>query len=179
MGRKVEVTPYNPQWKNQFQSEKERLQKVFHGNQAVIHHIGSTSVEGLAAKPIIDFLIVVSDIEVADDKMKELEDLGYVGRGENGIPDRRYFFLENEDGKRLYHVHIFPSGSEDIERHLVFRDYLKIFKDEAEKYGRLKMDLAAEFPTDIDAYIQGKNDFVIELEKRAVKWGRITEPESN
>jgi GrpB-like predicted nucleotidyltransferase (UPF0157 family) len=177
MARKVEVTSYNPQWKDQFQREKERLDKVFHGSNAVIHHIGSTSVEGLAAKPIIDFLIVVPDIGIADDKTEELENLGYVGKGENGIPDRRYFFLEDDKGERLYHVHIFQTGSEHINRHLVFRDYLRTFKDEAEKYGDLKSELASKHPADIDAYIEGKNRFVQELEKRAMEWGKTRSAE--
>ncbi|WP_421379393.1 GrpB family protein [Bacillus salacetis] len=172
MARKVEVTPYNHQWKDQFFHEKQRLDRVFHGSYAVVHHIGSTSVEGLAAKPIIDFLIVVQDINIADERTSELEDLGYIAKGENGIPNRRYFFLENENGERLYHVHVFPSGSEEIERHLVFRDYLRTFKDEAEKYGRLKSGLAAKHPEDIDAYIEGKNSFVQEMERKAMDWGR-------
>ena len=173
MDRRVEVVPHNPQWKEQFFYEKERLDKVFDG-LAAIHHIGSTSVEGLAAKPIIDFLIEVPHIRIADDKTAELEDLGYTGKGENGIPGRRYFFYENGEGERLYHVHIFPNGSKEIERHLVFRDYLRTFKDEAEKYGKLKSELAARYPLDIDAYIDGKNDFVQEMEKQAMKWGRNT-----
>ncbi|WP_456274151.1 GrpB family protein [Bacillus sp. AK031] len=172
MTRKVEVTPYNPLWKEQFLHEKKRLNKVFQRDNAIIHHIGSTSVEGLAAKPIIDFLIEVPDISTADERTPELETLGYEAKGENGIPNRRYFFMENEQGIRLFHVHIFPSGSEEVMRHLVFRDYLRTFKDEAEKYGRIKSDLAAKHPTNINAYIEGKNNFVQEMEKRAMEWKR-------
>ena len=172
--RKVEVTPYNPEWKEQFLKEKERLAKVFEGESAVIHHIGSTSVEGLAAKPIIDFLIEVPEIGIADERTDELESLGYTGKGENGIPHRRYFFCENETGERLFHLHIFPSGNQEIERHLVFRDYLRTFKDEAEKYGRLKIELAGKHPDDIEAYIEGKNEFVQEMERRAMKWSGKT-----
>ncbi|MGM0846047.1 MAG: GrpB family protein [Bacillota bacterium] len=170
MMRKVEVTPYRPQWREQFLQEKKRLETVFQGTHAVIHHIGSTSVEGLAAKPIIDFLIEVEEIGAADDRTDKLKALGYVGKGENGIAGRRYFFCENREGERLYHVHIFASGSEDIERHLVFRDYLRTFKNEADKYSKLKNKLAAEYPNDIEAYIEGKNDYVQEIEKQALKW---------
>ncbi|MGD6804058.1 GrpB family protein [Rossellomorea vietnamensis] len=172
MSRKVEVTSYRPQWREQYLQEKKRLETVFQGTNAVIHHIGSTSVEGLAAKPIIDFLIEITDIGAADDRTDKLEALGYVGKGENGIACRRYFFFENKEGERLYHVHIFASGSEDIERHLLFRDYLRMRKNEAEKYGRLKSELAAKYPNDIEAYIEGKKDFVQELEMRALKWAR-------
>ncbi|WP_113930944.1 GrpB family protein [Bacillus sp. P14.5] len=156
MSRKVEVTSYRPQWREQFLQEKKRLETVFLGTNAVIHHIGSTSVEGLAAKPIIDFLIEVPDIGAADDRTGELEALGYTGKGENGIAGRRYFIYENREGERLYHVHIYASGSKEIERHLVLRDYLRAMKDEAEKYGRLKSELAAKYPNDIEAYIEGK-----------------------
>jgi GrpB-like predicted nucleotidyltransferase (UPF0157 family) len=173
MTRKVEVTTYNPLWKEEFHQEKKRLNKVFEGCNARIHHIGSTSVEGLAAKPIIDFLIELPDIYLADERTPSLEARGYTAKGENGIKGRRYFQYENEKGKRLYHVHIYASNSEEIARHLAFRHYLRTFKGEAERYGRLKSELAAQFPTDIDAYIQGKDEFVKELEKRAVKWGRM------
>nr|WP_276310232.1 GrpB family protein [Bacillus salacetis] len=135
--------------------------------------MGSTSVEGLAAKPTIDFLVELPDIQLADERTPALEDLGYTAKGENGIKDRRYFQYENGKGERLYHVHIYGSNSGEIERHLIFRDYLRTFKGEAERYGRLKSELAARFPTDINAYIQGKDEFVKELEKRAVKWGRM------
>ncbi|WP_409251257.1 GrpB family protein [Bacillus sp. SCS-153A] len=174
MPRKVEVTPYDPHWKEWFFEEKERLGKVFAGDYAAIHHIGSTSVEGLAAKPIIDFLIEIPNIQIADDRTVELEGLGYTGKGENGIPGRRYFFYENREGERLYHVHIFPRGSKEIERHLAFRDYLKAFKDEAKRYGSLKMELASRYPMDIDAYIDGKNALVQEMEKKAIEWRRNT-----
>lgn len=171
MSRKVEVTPYRPEWKDQFLKEKRRLEAVFKGDKAVIHHIGSTAVEGLAAKPIIDFLIEVPEIRIADDRTEEMERIGYIGKGENGIPNRRYFFLETPQGERKFHVHIFPAGSIGVERHLIFRDYLRTFEDEAENYGRLKSELAAKYSEDIDAYINGKNDFVQEMEKRAMKWG--------
>lgn len=104
-----------------FKEEAAKLQTIF-GNEIVdIHHIGSTSVPGLKAKPIIDIMPVVRDINTVDNYNIYMQEIGYEPKGENGIPKRRYFQKGGEN--RTHHVHIYQTGSYEIKRHLAFRDY--------------------------------------------------------
>jgi GrpB-like predicted nucleotidyltransferase (UPF0157 family) len=167
--RKVEIKDYDRAWIQRFLDEKEILEKIL-PNNVIIHHIGSTSVEGLAAKPIIDILVEVLSLADIDLKAQKLNENGYVGRGENGIANRRYFYKLDEDGNRLAHVHIFPAGSDNVIRHVAFRDYLRNYPQQAAEYSKIKQELAEKHPMDIEAYIDGKDSFVKELEKVAVNW---------
>lgn len=166
--RKVEVVKYNPEWNQKFEEEAAKLSRLFEEKLVAIHHIGSTSVEGLAAKPIIDMMPVVRDIERVDDCMERMEALGYRGLGEYGIPKRRYFRKGEEE--RTVHVHVFEEGNPDVIRHLAFRDYLRAYPDVRDAYGELKLQLAAHHPDDMEGYIQGKHDWIIETERLATKW---------
>jgi GrpB-like predicted nucleotidyltransferase (UPF0157 family) len=173
--RKVEVVPYDTRWPDLFWSEAERLREALDGLDPVIHHIGSTSVPGFPAKPVIDVMAVVSRIESVDKRNGRMLELGYVARGENGIPGRRFFTKEQKEDRwliRTHHVHVFEQGSPHIVRHLAFRDYLRHHPDEARRYGELKLELARLFPTDIERYIEGKSRLVAELESRALQWWR-------
>ena len=102
--------------------ESKRLKQIFGNEILAVHHIGSTSVQGLKAKPIIDIMLVVKDINVVDKFDNEMKNSGYDPKGENGIPGRRHF--QKGGDNRTHHVHIYGVKSEQIERHLVFRDYL-------------------------------------------------------
>nr|WP_201781492.1 GrpB family protein [Sporosarcina globispora] len=166
--RKVEVTAYNPDWRFKFQSEAELIKGVFKEEILYIYHIGSTSIPGLAAKPVIDMMPVVKNIEQADRLSGEMISLGYEPRGENGLSGRRYF--QKGGNQRTHHVHVYEKGHPDILRHLAFRDYLRSNQEEADQYGRLKMELSKQFPIDIDAYIKGKEALVKEIEMKAIKW---------
>ncbi|RLQ90644.1 GrpB family protein [Falsibacillus albus] len=171
MARKVEVTEYQPDWKAFCQSEVHRLSLVLDQEQVHFHHIGSTAVPGLAAKPIIDLLAEVPDLSWIDRRSPLIESkLGYIARGENGIAGRRYFFYETGDGTRLFHLHAYPVNHPEIERHLAFRDYLIAHPNTARSYGTLKKKLADKHPDDIDSYISGKDEFVKEAERAALKW---------
>ncbi len=151
-----------------FAEEAEKLKSIF-GDQIVnIHHIGSTSVPGLKAKPIIDIMPVVKDIGLVDKYNQKMEDLGYDSKGENGIPERRYF--QKGGDNRSHHVHIYQVGSNEIKRHLAFRDYLREQSVEKKNYGELKDKLARQFPYDITSYINGKEHLVKEIELKALKW---------
>lgn len=166
--RKVEVCSYTERWTFMFAEEAEKLKLIF-GNQMVdIHHIGSTSVPGLKAKPIIDIMPVVKEIDLVEKFNIEMQNIGYVSKGENGIPGRRYF--QKGGDNRSHHVHIYQVGSDEIKRHLAFRDYLKSHPDLKKAYGTLKEKLAQQFPYDIEAYINGKDHLAKEIEARAIKW---------
>jgi GrpB-like predicted nucleotidyltransferase (UPF0157 family) len=168
--RKVEVCSYNEHWKQIFINEASKLKSIFGDQLAAIHHIGSTSVPALQAKPIIDIMPVVKDIKVVNSYNEKLIQHGYNPKGENGITGRRYF--EKGGNHRTHHVHIYQDGSEEITRHLVFRDYLRTHPEAAKRYGELKQELAQQFPYNAHAYSSGKEQFVSEIEEKALEWNR-------
>ncbi|MCA1022348.1 GrpB family protein [Halobacillus litoralis] len=168
--RKVEVVAYDQNWPSLFEQERRRLEKIFGSVLVAVHHIGSTAVPGLAAKPVIDLLPVVSDLTAVDAVTAEVVEAGYEAKGENGLPGRRFFQKGGEN--RTHHVHVFEAGSPEIKRHLVFRDYLRTHDEERGAYGRLKIQLAEEHPYDMDAYIKGKHGCVRRLEQAAWVWSR-------
>jgi len=165
---KVNVIPYNPKWGLQFESEKELLLKSLKNIILRIHHIGSTSVEGLAAKPIIDILLEVTALEELDKSAFIFEELGYEPKGEFGIEGRRYYRKGRDH--RTHHIHAFKEGDENILRHLAFRDYLRTHPNIAKEYQALKEKLAKEFHDNTKAYCDGKDAFIKHYEKEALKW---------
>lgn len=173
--RQVVVKPYQEEWLHQFQQEAQTLHNLFGSLVVDIHHIGSTAVPGLAAKPVIDLLPVVTHIEQVDAFNARMEALGYEPRGENGLLGRRYF--QKGGDNRPHHVHVFEVGNPEIERHLVFRDYLREHPEEALRYGEWKLQLARMYPTDVASYIEGKHDLVQQLEQQATVW-RASKTES-
>lgn len=168
--RKVEIRSYSENWIHLFREEAEKLNVIFEHEMIAIYHIGSTSVPGLKAKPIIDIMAVVKDIHNVDQYNIEMRKIGYVPKGENGIVQRRYF--QKGGDNRTHHVHIYQIGSCEITRHLAFRDYLIAHPDEMKKYGTLKKKLAHQFPYNIDSYIEGKDAFVKDMERKALEWNK-------
>lgn len=148
--RKVIVLPYDEQWASLFAEEADELKGILGEEIVSIHHFGSTSIPGLEAKPIIDILAVVKDITLIENYTDELQVLGYDGKGENGIPGRRYFQKGGDD--RTHHLHVYQIGSPEIRRHLTFRDYLRAHADVKKEYGELKRRLSQKFPYDIESY---------------------------
>ena len=176
--RQVEVVPHDPAWKERFESEAAALRSVLGEEAIAIHHVGSTSVPGLRAKPTVDVLVEARETGRLDDLEGPMAENGYEARGEYGIPGRR-FFTKDRGPERLCHVHVFETGTTEVERHLAFRDYLTNHPDVARAYGDLKAALAEEFPTDIEAYMDGKDAFVRETEKEALSWARANTPEAD
>lgn len=169
MARKIEVVDYRPEWADMYKREAKKIRSILGKNCKAVCHIGSTSVKGMPAKPIIDIMPVVRDISLVDAHNKEFEALGYDCRGEFGIPGRRFFAKGGDD--RTHHIHIFElSNQTDIQRHLAVRDYLAAHPAKAEEYGFLKKKLAAEFSCDNDGYCDGKEEYMKELEQEALKW---------
>lgn len=165
----VVVTEYSDNWEGQFSEESRKIIDIFGNELIAIHHIGSTSVRGLQAKPIIDIMPVVKDIRKVETFHERMRDIGYECMGEFGMSGRR-FFRKGGD-RRTHHVHIFQADNEEnISRHLAVRDYLRSHPDEAIRYGELKESLAKRFPEDIEAYMDGKDAFVKELERKALNW---------
>jgi GrpB-like predicted nucleotidyltransferase (UPF0157 family) len=166
--RRVEVKSYDEQWVSNFEDEAKTLHEIFGMEIIEIHHIGSTSVNGLKAKPIIDIMPIVREINRIDEFNTKMISIGYEPKGENGITGRRFF--QNGGDNRTHHIHFFELGNPEIERHLAFRDYLRSHSDVAKKYGDLKEELSKRFPYDIESYIKGKEQLVLEIERKAVAW---------
>lgn len=169
MVKRIEVVPYNPNWLNRFRVEADKIAAVLRPEVIAIHHIGSTAVPNISAKPIIDILVEVRAIEKINDFNEKMIELGYQPKGEVGIPGRR-FFIKNEDSTRTHHVHIFQTGALEVEHHLNFRDYLVAHPEEAQAYSRLKEKLAREFPEDRESYIERKDGFIKEILQNAKAW---------
>lgn len=162
MKRNIEVVTYNPEWPEIFASEAKLINHALGNNCLIIHHIGSTSVPGLSAKPIIDILPVVKNILEIDKATKAMEGLGYEAKGEYGIAFRRYF----QKGKniRTHNVHVYEEGDPEIDRYLRFRDWMRSHEDDAHAYANLKIQLAMKFPQNILQYCNGKDAFVASID---------------
>jgi GrpB-like predicted nucleotidyltransferase (UPF0157 family) len=152
----------------QFQSEKKLLKVVFGKAALNIHHIGSTAIPSIKAKPIIDILIEVSALSEVDQLNPKLEELGYKARGENGIAQRRYF--QKGGIRRSHHLHCFLSDHPEVKRHLNFRDYLIANPEKAMEYSDLKHRLSIENDGDREAYLLGKEPLIKQFDKEAEKW---------
>lgn len=159
MARHVLVVDYDPTWPLKFRQEAQKIRAILKDNCAAIYHIGSTSVPGLAAKPVIDIMPVVYSLEKVDLVAEEFRQIGYEYMGEWGIPGRRY--LRKGGDHRTHHVHIFAqSDTENIRCNLAFPHYLRTHESVKQEYARLKKELAAQHPYDIEAYCDGKDAFI-------------------
>ncbi|RKL64713.1 hypothetical protein CR203_24835 [Salipaludibacillus neizhouensis] len=167
--RKTKILAWTDDWGKSYCQEEKVLEEVFREELVDIFHIGSTSIPTIGyAKPIIDILIVVKDIENVDLYNNEMLELGYEPKGENGIAGRRYF--QKGKDNRTHHLHIFQVESEHIKNHLDFKEYLIKNTEEAKKYGELKINLAKQFPNEHHKYQNGKQQFVNELADKAKEW---------
>ena len=166
----VLLAEYDPDWPGEFISESRRVQEVLGEKVVDVHHVGSTAVNNLIAKPIIDLLVEVADLEPIDAMTDSFIGAGYEVRGESGIPGRR-FLTRNEEGQRTHDIHIFQTGHDEIAKMLLFRDRLRENPDIATSYANLKRELAAKFHDDVSRYTQEKTDFIlgaVEAQRRVV-----------
>jgi GrpB-like predicted nucleotidyltransferase (UPF0157 family) len=157
----VVVVAYDPEWPRRFEELRARIWPAVADVAHRIEHVGSTSVPGLVAKPIIDMTIVVrrrADVPAA---IGRLAPLGYRHLGNLDIEDREAF--EQPPGLPRHHLYVCPEGTIGIVNQLAVRDYLRRHRDVACRYGELKQRLAAQFPNDIESYVFGKTDFVLEV----------------
>ena len=166
--RIIEVVNFDPSWAKIFEIEKIALSKVIGGNALKIDHIGSTSVIGLSAKPIIDILIEVLSVEELDVLDKEFIALGYTVKGENGISGRRYF--QKGGNQRSHHVHAFQSNDIHLLRHRAFKAYLVAHPEVALEYGLVKTEAVSKSDNDINVYMALKNNFIQKHEQLALNW---------
>lgn len=165
--KEVKVVPYDPQWRDAFEAEAKNVIAALGENVVAVHHIGSTAIPNIYAKPVIDMLVEAANIDKIDKQNSAMESLGYQVMGEFGIPSRRYFRKDDQDGVRTHQIHAFESGSPHVKRHLAFRDYVIAHDEDARKYSDLKRKLADEHSQDMDAYIDGKDAFIKEIDRKA------------
>lgn len=165
----IRVIDYQSSWQEDYLKEALQIKEALGDVCINTFHMGSTSVENLAAKPIIDIMVVVNDLGALDELNQIFESMGYEVMGEFGISNRRYYRKGGDH--RTHQIHAFQyTNLIEIERHLLFRDYLREHPLDCQRYGDLKKELALQFPTDIDQYGDGKEALVREIEKKALQW---------
>lgn len=163
---KIIIEPYNNDWINQFETIKIQLTKIINVDFN-IEHIGSTSVKGLGAKPIIDIMIGLKDFENADKLIPNFKNIGYeyVSTFENIFPNRRFFILEKNE-IRYVHVHMIEYQSEFWNRHIRFRNHLRSNEIDRENYHQLKLELAKIDWKERGDYANAKSDFIQKLDAK-------------
>jgi GrpB-like predicted nucleotidyltransferase (UPF0157 family) len=155
----VRVVAYRPVWKSLFEEEAARLRSLMGAAALAVEHAGSTAVEGMDAKPIIDLLVGVRDLEEARGWIPKLEARGYEFRPDADTPDR-LFFAKGSRSLRTHHLSLAEPSSGFYTKHLRFRDYLRAHPAACEEYRALKHRLARAFPTDRASYTEGKSAFI-------------------
>jgi len=189
----VNIEPYNPTWKQTFEILKIELEHLLNSQNPIIEHIGSTSIEGLSAKPIIDIMIGIPDILNLDGTIQPLINQGYIyfEKFNSVMPKRRFYvklksaqppfktpsiytesdIIPNElNDYKLAHIHIFGLNSLDFKRHLAFREFLKENPKIKKEYQNLKLELSTKKWKDGSEYNAAKNDFIKLHEAEAIKW---------
>ncbi|HEX4205402.1 MAG TPA: GrpB family protein [Ktedonobacteraceae bacterium] len=156
------IEEYNPVWPVRFAEEKQRIQERIGNFIEDIQHVGSTSVPGLAAKPIVDIMVVIPDITQVERCVRPLESINYLYMGEYGIPDRHLFCKPGSVSpfERLYHLHMMDKTHEQYTFHLLFRNYLRKHTDVRDAYQQLKRDLAVQFGANREGYTNAKHNFI-------------------
>jgi GrpB-like predicted nucleotidyltransferase (UPF0157 family) len=163
--RTIVVVDYDPRWREAFERVRSTVWPIVSDIALGIEHVGSTSVPGLAAKPIIDVSIVVRAESEVPTVIERLSTLGYVHQGNLGVEGREAF--RSPEGLPAHHLYLCPRDSPGLANHLAVRDYLRMHPNTAEEYGELKKALAKQFPHDIDGYVDGKTDMLLRILRAA------------
>lgn len=167
--RKAEVIPYDSNWPDFFKQEAEQIQLALGNIIKKIHHIGSTAISNMPAKPIIDVILECGDINEIEKIQIGLQPLGYLYFSRQVIPYRS-FFTRRHTGKIGFHLHIYEQGDPQIKRHVNFRDYMLAHLEDAKIYAELKLRLAKQFKEDINHYVIGKDKLVQQIDTKAKLW---------
>ncbi|HEY5639925.1 MAG TPA: GrpB family protein [Dehalococcoidia bacterium] len=170
----IVIADYDPRWPAMYAEEGARISEAAGEWLLGIEHVGSTSVPGLAAKPIVDVMPGLRSLDDAPHVISAMEELGYqyIPEYEDELPERRYFVRPPGRGyrhKRLFHIHAVETTSEFWRRHLAFRDYLRLHPETAAEYAALKRRLADEYGSDREGYTEAKTGFITRIEALALK----------
>ena len=161
---KVILAEYDENWVVEFENERNAIQRAISDYKIAIEHVGSTSVESLCAKPIIDILIGIKHFNDGFECIHDLEAIGYESKGENGVPGRHFFAKGNP---RTHHIHMVKINSSFWNEHLLFRDYLRNDSEARIRYSKLKKELALQYGNDREKYTSSKSEFIQEIIKKA------------
>ena len=162
---KVVVLPYDMAWQSAFEKIKGEREKAIGGLVLGVEHVGSTSVEGMYAKPCIDIDVIIKDYSVFDAVVEGLKEIGYTHEGNLGIKDREAFKYSGKEHLQIHHLYVCPKSSEELHRHITFRDFLRSNPEAVKKYSLIKEKAAELFSDDIDGYIEYKSPCIEELYK--------------
>ena len=162
---KVIVLPYDTAWKTAFEEIKNELEEAIGDLIIGIEHVGSTAVEGLSAKPCIDIDVIIRDYSIFDAVVCKLKTIGYIHEGDLGIKDREAFKYSYKPHLLNHHLYVCPQYSEELHRHITFRDFLRSNPEAVKKYSLSKETAAQLFPDSIDQYIEYKSPCIEELYK--------------
>ena len=163
--RKVVVLPYDVAWQSAFEKIKGEIEEAIGDLILGIEHVGSTSVEGMSAKPCIDIDMIIKDYSVFAAVVDGLKAIGYIHEGDLGIQDREAFKYSNKPHLMMHHLYVCPQDSEELRRHITFRDFLRSNPEAVKKYSLIKEKAAKLFPNDIEGYIEYKSPCIEELYK--------------
>ena len=163
--RKVVVLPYDIAWRTAFEKIKNELDEAIGNLILGIEHVGSTSVEGMSAKPCIDIDVIIKDRSVLGEVIRRLATIGYIHEGDLGIKDREAFKYTDKPHLMMHHLYVCPQNSEELHRHIAFRDFLRNNIKAVKKYSLIKEKAAELFPNDIDGYMEYKSPCIEELYK--------------
>ncbi len=161
--KKVIVLPYDKEWKPAFEAIKTEIETALGDLCLRVEHVGSTSVEGLSAKPIIDLDVVIRDYSVFDAVVQKMAAIGYIHEGDLGIKEREAFKYTNKPHLQSHHLYVCPQNSRELHRHVVFRDFLRSHPEAVGRYSEVKRAAAELYPDDIDGYIAYKSSCIEEL----------------
>ncbi|NJR14018.1 MAG: GrpB family protein [Phyllobacteriaceae bacterium] len=164
--------PHDPAWAKAFELEVGAICRGLGGSIIELHHIGSTSIPGILAKPVIDMLGIVEELSIVDQQTSVFRSLEYEVLGEHGIEGRRYFRKSAGHGHRTHHLHVYKFGHPNIERHVAFRDYLRSHPDKAKQYSDLKVQIIAARSMTSSQYMEAKHPFIMETLTAALQWYR-------
>ena len=163
--RHIIVQPYDEMWKQDFISISNEIRDALGELALRIEHVGSTSVPGLSAKPVIDIDVVIRDHSVLDEVVSRLAKIGYQHEGNLGVADREAFGYEGKEHLKEHHLYVCPEDSPELKRHTAFRDYLRSHPEAVREYSRIKEEAAALYPYDIDGYIRHKSPVIEKIYK--------------
>ncbi len=168
---KIEIEEYNPEWPSLFENEKKLILEGCGNKIQSIKHVGSTSVPGLGAKPVIDIMIGVRKLQDADDLIPNMNSLEYeyISKYEDVMPERRYF-VKWKEKKSTHHIHTVEVAGEFWKRLLLFRDYLRINDKVRDDYFNLKKELSKKEWNKGNDYADAKTDFMKGMEKEALNY---------
>jgi GrpB-like predicted nucleotidyltransferase (UPF0157 family) len=168
--RKYSISEFDPNWAVKFESIKRLISDNFRDKALSIEHVGSTSVQGMKAKPLIDVLVIVKDINDLSEEISKMANAGYEWVENYIAPDTLIFFKVGPDGEKLENIHVCEQGAPMARQLLVMRDFFRKFPLKAKEYSDLKEEIFQKYPDDYIAYRAAKSSLLSQMENEAYEW---------